>query len=190
MPRSILFFSLAVTALVVVGLALHALHKPEAYWRQKKEAVEHAMRLYAVLGDEVPAFGVTTTLTVASDGFTYTVCMVDVYDSGGARLATFTMDMFSHELIQVVCSGFRLTALSLTREQAYCVAHNYAHSLGLMVRGCPWKLIRTETSMRTPHIRFCWAMERCLIRVVVDSSNSRLVLAETHKLSPKGYIPH
>lgn len=190
MSRSILFFSLAVTALVVVGLALHALRKPEAYQRQKNEAIRHACALYAVLGDEVPASGIAAATTAASDNFTYTTCMVDLYDSNCERLATFAVDMFSRELLQVTCPPHPPTADSLTRAQAYWVARDYARNLGMMVPGYPWRLVKVEVSEQSPQIvRFCWALDRCLLRVAVDLSNSRLVYATTCKLSQNGYVP-
>lgn len=190
MPRSIPFLSLAVTALVVMGLTLHALRKPEAYQRQKNEAVRDACALYAVLGNEVPTSGVADAGTVGSAGFTYTICMVDIYDSGGARLATFTMDMFSRELVQVTCPTYPPTADSLTRAQAYWVARDYARNLGLMVPEYPWRLVKAEVfGQARQMINFCWALHGCLLRVSVDMSNSRLVRAETFKLSQNGYIP-
>ncbi|GBC96310.1 hypothetical protein HRbin16_02112 [bacterium HR16] len=190
MPRSFLFFSLAVTALIVVGLVLHALRKPEAYQRQKNEAIRHACALYAVLGDEVPASGIAAPTTAVSDNFTYTTCMVDLYDSNCERLATFAVDMFSRELLQVTCPPHPSTADLLTRAQAYWVARDYARNLGMMVSGQPWELVKVETDARTPQtIRFCWALDRCILRVAVDRTNSRLVSATTRKLGQNGYVP-
>lgn len=190
MPRSIPLFGFAFTALFLAGWLLHVQRKPEPYQCEKQAAVQYASSLYAFLGEEVPFYGVATASTVTPDGFAYALCVVELFDAEGVSLAVFVMGMSSRELIYVHCRRFRPTAHLITKTQAYWIARDYVHNLGMMTYECPWRLAKTETDRRTPHImRFRWTAGESLLQVAVDRSNSRLLYAKAHKITKKGYMP-